>query len=239
MFACCCAPSRVEGDAPREEAGDPREVRDRAEHEMMEKELEQGSSGAIPRRVLKNEDHLEEFQVMVKRADQQPLGMNFVDKVATDFPVIDSLSPTGLISDWNVANALSKTQVKPSSYIIEANGKQSPDEILEECRDADRLTLWIERKNKYTVFLPEKKKLLGLDIDRKSLEVEQLTRPSAGRPASVLSLAGWNENCEAGCEIRVRDRLIQVNQVTDPAQLLITINDATGPLELIFERFMG
>jgi len=183
----------------------------------------------------KNQPHLQEFEVIVDRAPQQDIGITFVAKAVKQLPVVEEVLEGGLIDEWNMDNGM---LVKPSTYIIEANGKTDPDDILQECDQAERLTLWMERKTQYTISMPEKKKTLGLDLQKNSKKVLQLTSPNPDRPSASIGLFGWNHMCNAGDEVRRGDEIISANGVSSPDALLPTITQTsvTSPLVLIMSR---
>jgi len=247
MF-CCCAQDASDGAATK---GDDIEVHhdplyEHSQPPVFEPEPtpEEAPEPEPPAKALepnvpvwqpKNQQHLEQFEVVINLAQGQDIGITFLSKSVVRFPVVEEVQAGGPMEKWNKDNGM---QVKPSTYIIAANGKTAPDDILQLCEQPGQLKLWMERKKQYTIDMPQKKQVLGLDMDRKSTTVLQLTAPSPERPVANIGLYGWNQVCEAGDEIRPGDKIVSAGGVTDASRILQTIKEtsATSPLVMIMSR---
>jgi len=177
---------------------------------------------------------LEQFEVRLVRTAREPFGATFECKAVEGFPVVNVISSTGLLKTWNDRNSM---QIKPSTYIVAANGKTDPGEILRECSTASRLTLQMERKTQYVVSLQAKGEVLGIDVKRGTGWVVGFTRPTDARPAYEMGVHQWNFLCAPGCEIRRGDQMMNANGKVGAALLpAIRALSASEPLELIMSR---
>jgi len=225
FFQCCCAQ-----DTPESPNG---EVLFGA-FEATDPEPQLTEVAPRPKWQPKNEKNLQQFEVVLERNRKQDIGVTFVAKQNLQFlPVIEEVRGGGLIDEWNERNG---KRVQPSTYIIAANGKINPDEILDECETATQLILWMERKTQYTISMRQKKKVLGLDLDGNV--VVQLTRPSSDTPGSLIGLYAWNQTCESGCEVRPGDTILSANGEATASRILPTIKEtsADSSLTLVMGR---
>lgn len=178
-------------------------------------------------------DDVEEFEVVMTKAEaQETIGVDVLEMRRR--LVVATNGEAGIIKRWNAEHP--EQRVKYGAVVLDVNGVSSDMEsMMQECKNCGTVKMKVQRCRRYTVFVPDKKEKLGIDLHPQTMEVRAILTSAALK--DKVALATWNLTCDEGMEILPGDVLVEINgQSGTPEQMLRLIRKTEGELRLGFMR---
>mmetsp|Transcript_14560 Transcript_14560/g.30520 ORF Transcript_14560/g.30520 Transcript_14560/m.30520 type:complete len:253 (+) Transcript_14560:83-841(+) len=169
-----------------------------------------------------------EYRITISKADSQR-------QVGLDLDVKDGITAVvtvvwpGPVQSWNLAHG--DLEVRPNDRILSVNGASGDVQLLlDRLREDAELEMLLRRPTEFRASATSRRSLgvtVGYAPCGTSLLVDQVSERGL--------LTEWND-ANPGQEVRPRDRIVEVNRVRGPPELLLRELNSAGALELVLFR---
>jgi len=169
-----------------------------------------------------------EFSINVKKAERESSAGLALDPKDSCSAVVISVWP-GPVQAWNMANR--DREVRPNDRIISVNGARGDVQlILDRLREDQDLEIVLRRPTEFRVLVAAKRSL-GITVryapHGTSLLVDRVNQHGL---VKVWNMAYPDH------EVQVHDRIVEVNGIRGPPDLLLRELNSAGALELVIFR---